>query len=317
MLPSTVMALRASVAAALALFVSRWITLQRPYWTILVAVVLMNPTLGATYQRGLERLAMTAGGCAAGAVLHWLSQDSPDLESLLMLVSIFLAVFFRLNRGLGSYAWMMFFITVYVVFLFSLMNRWTAEILLVRLIDTAVGCVLALIAAWIVPPASASGQLRRGLDALTENCRSELNAALHPSMARKESPHTKLLRQLQQLRSQGRESTYEHGLSRKAITARRRLLAQAEFRVLHTLGFVDAAEQIGPAARDCFEQNFQPLIARVNFSHHGRASTKRVTELYNRLELTPDDTVWAIPAVHHLVSLGMSPVPDESAAPQN
>lgn len=198
--------LRAAAAAAIAIAASRLFSLPRSYWAILVAVVLVGETWGEGIQRALQRLGMTAVGCVAGALVHVAVSGHPRLETALIFAGVFFASYFRQAAGTGSYSWMIFFITVYVVFLFATIVRWDVRSLVfARIVDTFVGCAAALAAAAIVRPAAAGERLDREIRAVWADCRA-LVAGGDPADGRASD----LLGRAGALRAQHRVSAYEH-----------------------------------------------------------------------------------------------------------
>src|SRR4029079_6256463 len=61
--PSTRLAIRAAFVATAAVSVARLTCLERPYWIILTAVLLVYETAGESIKRSGQRLAMTFLGC--------------------------------------------------------------------------------------------------------------------------------------------------------------------------------------------------------------------------------------------------------------
>ncbi|MFT3772186.1 MAG: FUSC family protein [Minicystis sp.] len=214
---TTRMGLRAGVAAALVVALTRLFALPRSYWAVLVAVVIVGETWGDSVRLGLQRLGMTALGCVAGAVLHAAVAPHPTVEVALLFVGVFLAAYFRVASGAGSYPWMIFFITVYVVFLFAIFDRTHLhDILFIRVIDTAVGCGAALTAAIVVRPRAAGRQLGDDLRDLWDAYRALVEEA--PACS---ADTTALLRRVDALRVRLGASAYESFLS----DARRRAAA--------------------------------------------------------------------------------------------
>jgi uncharacterized membrane protein YccC len=158
------MGLRAVAAAALAMGVTRLLSLPRSYWAVLVAVVVVNETLGESVRMAWQRVAMTALGCVVGALVHAAVAGHATVEEVLLFAGVFLAVYFRRAARAGSYPWMIFFITVYVVFLFAVLGQWSVRgILVTRLVDTAVGSAVALVSSLVVRPPAAGRALRADL----------------------------------------------------------------------------------------------------------------------------------------------------------
>ncbi|APR77757.1 putative integral membrane protein [Minicystis rosea] len=212
------MGLRAALAAALAVVLTRVFALPRSYWAILVAVVIVGQTWGDSVRLAVHRFGMTALGCFAGALIHVAVADHPDVELVFLFVGVFFAAYFRLAAGAGSYPWMVFSVSIYVVFLFATLDRSNLRgILVVRLQDTAAGCVAALSAASLVPPSGAGKQLDDELCDLWNACRSLIEAEATPSV----DATWALLRRADALRSRLVASGYESVFS----GARRRAAA--------------------------------------------------------------------------------------------
>jgi uncharacterized membrane protein YccC len=117
------------------------------FWAVLVAVLVNADRRDDHRRKAWDRLAMTAAGGAVGAGLHLLSGGLWQLQLIGMLGSVGLAVFFRDT----SYRWLTFFITVYVMLLFSTMDVWSWHLVVVRICETALGCIASLLAAFIIP----------------------------------------------------------------------------------------------------------------------------------------------------------------------
>lgn len=165
--------LRAAVAVALATGVAYLFSLQRSYWVITVAVVVLAETWGASIQKALQRVMATAAGCIIGWGVARLAGTSEWVAIGLLLVCVFLAIY---HRGY-SYPWMMFWITIYVVFLFSLLGEWNARIAYLRLIDTLIGGCVAIVATVIIRPAKAN-QLHDDLVSIWSCAHAQLAASL-------------------------------------------------------------------------------------------------------------------------------------------
>jgi uncharacterized membrane protein YccC len=244
--------LRAAVAAAIAIAVSRPLALPRSYWAIVVAVVLVGETWGEGIQRALQRLGMTAAGCVAGALVHVAVSGHPRVETALLFAGVFFASYFRQAAGTGSYPWMIFFITVYVVFLFASVAQWDVRnLVLVRIADTFVGCVAALAAAAIVRPTAANARLERELRAMWTECRA-LVASGDPAEARVAD----LFGRVAALRAQHAVAAYEHVFA----TARRRRIAAL---VRDTAALLHASISLVRALGDARRRPLPPGLAAV------------------------------------------------------
>jgi len=133
--------LRAAAAALLAALAAWGMGLPRPYWVELTAVVLVDETVGDSARKAKQRLTMTALGCPLGWLLARTIGANHDLLVAMLFLFIFLAVYVRPI----SVPLLVFFISVYVVFLFAVLGQWTATLTWARLLDTAVGCAIAVL----------------------------------------------------------------------------------------------------------------------------------------------------------------------------
>ncbi len=236
---TTLTAIRAAVAASLAIVISALITAQRPYWTILIAVVVINDTWGSSLRKTWHRVGMTGAGCIAGWALHFISNGKMGLERALLLLSIFLAAYFRKS----SYPWMTFFITVYVAFLFTVLGQWSASLMLVRLEDTVLGGAIAIAASLIVPAPRVASRMEEELADFWQNCREQVEQGFEilksPELAGDDWRETRreLLRQAERLQTSARETDYETFLRFRSLQRNRRILRNTILLSHQALGF--------------------------------------------------------------------------------
>ncbi len=139
---TTKMAYQAALAIGLAEIVNMSFYLERGYWIVLTAMVLTTQTWGESVKRSFERVGMTICGGAVGTVLYfYIPGNQSKLLLFLMLISIFFTVYMAKIQHLVS----MFFLTCFVVFLFALFGAWDLMLLRARIIDTALGAMIALV----------------------------------------------------------------------------------------------------------------------------------------------------------------------------
>jgi hypothetical protein len=230
--PSTRLAVRAAAVATAAVLVARLSFLERPYWIILTSVLLIYETAGESIKRSGQRLAMTFLGCLAGWGLFLVAAPVPGFRWTVLLGGIFLAVYFRSSQRGVVYAPMIFCASVYVVFVFAVVDSWTARLMLTRLYDTALGCVLALMGSLVVLPQHAGRQLQDDLERFWKACREYFEKAYSCLTASGAPPTSEdrqsLLKQLEQLRLRSRTSAYETFLSRDMLRRRQALVEGTE-----------------------------------------------------------------------------------------
>jgi len=149
---TTRQAVQLSAAGALAIVLGELLSPQRWYWAVLAAFVVFIGTSSSveTRSKAWSSIAGTTLGVAAGVVVTYPLRGHDTLAFCMLLICLFLAVYtVRL-----SYAFMIFFITIVLSLLYVLLGFFSDQLLLVRLIETALGAALGGIAATLLLPIS-------------------------------------------------------------------------------------------------------------------------------------------------------------------
>ena len=141
-------ALRVTLATTTGFVVSQFLPLGHGYWILLTIIVIMKPAYGVSKKRNWDRLLGTVIGAAIGAAILYFVRDRHVLVGCMILLMIASYSFMR-NRYLLFVTMM----TPYILILLHLLNPSQFSTLLVeRLIDTAIGSVIALIAGFLLFP---------------------------------------------------------------------------------------------------------------------------------------------------------------------
>ncbi len=118
------------------------------YWILLTIIVIMKPVYSLTRQRNYQRLIGTLGGGLIGFLLLFFVRDPRVLFVLMILFMIMTYVFIRTD-----YLVAVIMMTPYVLLLFHLLYPTDfRSILADRVIDTAIGSVIAGLASWVIIP---------------------------------------------------------------------------------------------------------------------------------------------------------------------
>jgi uncharacterized membrane protein YccC len=138
---------RLGAALATGVAVYRVFDLPRGYWVPLTVIFVMRPDFASTFSRGLQRYAGTVVGAVAATALTVVLD--PGNWTLAVLVAIFAAIFYA--TLFAQYAIFTAAITAMIVFFiaFDGVHEWTT--VTDRLLDTAIGGALALIAYAVFP----------------------------------------------------------------------------------------------------------------------------------------------------------------------
>lgn len=148
--PSMRQAIQLTLAAAVAMIAGELLSPQRWYWAVLTTFLVFTGTAssGETLAKGWSRVAGTALGIAAGAAIAILVRGREAAALSLMFVFLFAAVYaIRL-----SYAVFTFFLTAVLSMLYVLLGLFSDRLLVLRLVETAVGAACGGLAATVVLP---------------------------------------------------------------------------------------------------------------------------------------------------------------------
>jgi len=158
MLPSTRQAIQATVACGLAILAGEMLSPQRWYWAVIAAFVVFAGTTsaGQTLMKGFRRVTGTLVGIVTGTLVALaVTGDLP-----LVIVLLFVCIFAGFYLMAISYSVMVFFITVMLGLLYSLLGTFTPGLLVLRLEETAAGAAAGALAALVILPTSTKSLLR-------------------------------------------------------------------------------------------------------------------------------------------------------------
>lgn len=148
--PTTRAAFQVAVGSTLAMIGGEFLSSQRWYWAVLTCwVVFLNTaSTGEILVKGYRRLVGTVLGVIAGVALAGLVGNHTWLAFALVLLCIF-GMFFTAPL---SYALMSFFVTAMLGLLYTLLNTYSLDVLVLRIEETALGAACGIIGAVLVLP---------------------------------------------------------------------------------------------------------------------------------------------------------------------
>ncbi|MFF5438916.1 FUSC family protein [Streptomyces achromogenes] len=148
--PTTRAALQVAVGSSLAIAGGELLSSQRWYWAVLTCwiVFLNTASTGEILVKGYRRLLGTVLGVVAGIGLAGLVGHHTWPAFALVLVFIF-AMFYSAPL---SYTLMSFFVTAMLGLLYTLLNTYSADVLVLRIEETALGAACGVFAAAVVLP---------------------------------------------------------------------------------------------------------------------------------------------------------------------
>ncbi|GGW27842.1 membrane protein [Arenibacter certesii] len=185
--------LRLTVAMILAYIFGTSFGITNTYWILLTLIVIMRPYYGLTKERSINRIIGTLAGAVIATIIIFLTQN-PIVYGVLAALSLTMA--FSLIQQ--SYRYAATFITINVIFVYSLLTPNALEIIQYRVLDTVLGAVLAVIANYLFWPSWEAMNLdkfltesiranAKYLDAIRHLYRTKQNSELGYKIPRKEA----------------------------------------------------------------------------------------------------------------------------------
>ncbi|MBA6152908.1 FUSC family protein [Gelidibacter maritimus] len=160
-------ALRFTVAIIFAFMLGTLFDIRNTYWILLTIIVIMRPNYGLTKERSKDRIIGTLIGAAIAIGIVLLTQNV-IVYGVLAIISLTLA-FSLVQQNLKSAA---AFITINIIFVYSLINPDAFQVIQYRVIDTIIGAGIAVIANYTLWPSWEALNLKNVLvDALNKNRR--------------------------------------------------------------------------------------------------------------------------------------------------
>ncbi|MGY0614766.1 YccS family putative transporter [Vibrio sp. FJH11] len=157
-------ALRMSIALTIGYGIIQAFDFDRGYWILLTTLFVCQPNYSATRQKLTARVIGTLAGLLIGVLLL---TAFPSQESQLVFVVVSGVMFFAFR--MNNYGYATGFITLLVLFLFNQLGEGYA-VVLPRLADTLIGCLLAVSAVMFILPDWQSRRLHKVMsDAIDAN----------------------------------------------------------------------------------------------------------------------------------------------------
>ena len=119
---------------------------SRSYWVLLTLVLIIKPGFALTKQRNKRRLLGTLLGCVISFLLFQLHPSSAVLFILMWLLYVLALCYLPLNYFYGAT-----FVTVFIMIAFYFLHESGTFVIAERIIDTSVGCALALVLSYLFP----------------------------------------------------------------------------------------------------------------------------------------------------------------------
>ena len=169
--------LRLAITVLIGYFIGNIFQIQNSYWILLTIIVIMRPNYGLTKQRSKHRIVGTLIGAGIASIVVLLTQNT-IVYGILAVISLVLAFSFIQK----NYRTSAIFITLNIVFVYALLQPDALSVIQYRVLDTATGAALALVANFLILPAwefmNASNFIKASIE---DNCKylSEIDRFYH------------------------------------------------------------------------------------------------------------------------------------------
>ncbi len=151
-----------ALAGILAIALGHQLSPSRYYWAVIAAFVTFTGTAtrAETFLKAANRILGTLAGLVAAIALAQVTRGS----TVLVLATILVAVFLGFYLIKVSYAWMIFFVTIMLGQLYTILGTFSDALLVLRLEETAVGAGAGIVVALLVAPLSTRDTVRSARD---------------------------------------------------------------------------------------------------------------------------------------------------------
>lgn len=155
-------AIQVGIAGGLAILAGRDLSTARYYWAVIAAFIMFagTATRSETFIKGVHRVVGTLVGLVAAV---WIAEATAGHVTLVLLV-IVASMFCGLYLFRVSYAYMIFFVTIMLGQLYSVLREFSPGLLVLRLEETAIGAAVASLVALLVTPLSTRDTVRSARD---------------------------------------------------------------------------------------------------------------------------------------------------------
>ena len=148
-------AVRMTVACLIAFIVAETLWHgQHNYWILMTVTIMLKPGFSLTRQRNTERIVGTLAGGALGGAVLW---AVPWPEARFAILVVFMVVAYSFQRT--KYLVTVVFLTAYLLIMFRFLGLGFLGVAEERIVDTLVGCAIALGVGYLLFPSWESEQM--------------------------------------------------------------------------------------------------------------------------------------------------------------
>ncbi|KAA9129960.1 FUSC family protein [Microbacterium caowuchunii] len=152
-------AVQAAVSTGLALFLGGFVSTSHQYWAAMPAFQVLSGSDAETRSKGFQRIVATIGGSGVAFTLAVVAGHDPGVAIPLLILSAFVMSFIRSV----SPAWTAFWMTLLLATVYDVLGTLNVETIEIRLAETAIGAVVAVVVSAIVLPTRTRTRVLKGM----------------------------------------------------------------------------------------------------------------------------------------------------------
>lgn len=167
-------AVQSGVSTGLAMFLGSFVSTTHQYWAAMPAFQSLSGTNGETRLKGFQRIIGTVIGAGSAFGLALLTGHNPIIAFPVLALAVFFMAFLRPVAS----AWTAFWQTVMLATMYDLLGKLDAEAIDVRIIETIIGAVVAVIISAILLPTRTRTRVLSGMSGVVSQAMSLTQDAL-------------------------------------------------------------------------------------------------------------------------------------------
>lgn len=160
-------AIQVALAGTLAILFGRWLSPARYYWAVIAAFIMSagTATRMETVLKGINRILGTLAGLVGAVIVAGLTAGHTGLIVATIVLAVFMAIYWQRV----SYAYFVFFLTIMLGELYSVLHEFSPQFMILRLEETMVGALAGLLVALVVLPLSTRDTVRAARQAFLDD----------------------------------------------------------------------------------------------------------------------------------------------------
>lgn len=153
------LAIQAGISTGLALLLGSFVSTSHQYWAAMPAFSVLSGSDGETRTKAVQRVLATLAGATVAFGLAIVAGHSPAVAFPLLIASAFFIAFLRPIASV----WTVFWQTMLLATMYDVLGTLSVETIQVRVVETAIGAIVAVVVSAVILPTRTRVRLRAGM----------------------------------------------------------------------------------------------------------------------------------------------------------